>query len=129
MLLMRTIEDPAHLVGKLVSTKPTLGLDHFALAMTQLGSMALSHGLCMGRRKLTILTPPALFLTWRLYLWDLISPLDSRPFQPLGATFGQNSMYCTTEPTGRYRLECSSGSLACGPCTFGARARSGGGRR
>ena len=75
MLLMRTIEDPAHPVGKLVSTKLTLGLDHFALAMTHLGPMALSHGLCMGRRQLTILTPPALFLTWRLYLWDLISPL------------------------------------------------------
>jgi hypothetical protein len=89
MLLMRRIEDPARPVGKLVSTKLTLGLDHFALAMTQLGSMALSHGLCMGRRQLTILTPPALFLTWRVYLWDLISPLDSRPFQPLGAAFGQ----------------------------------------
>jgi Recombinase zinc beta ribbon domain len=36
---------------------------------------------------------------------------------------------CNSQPTGRYRLECSSGSLACGPCTFGDRARSEGGRR
>jgi hypothetical protein len=48
---------------------------------------------------------------------------------PPSSSMARNSMFCTTEPTGRYRLECSSGSLAYEPCTFGARGGSGGGRR
>jgi hypothetical protein len=33
MLVMRTTENPAYPLGKLVSTKHSLGLDHFALAV------------------------------------------------------------------------------------------------
>jgi hypothetical protein len=36
---------------------------------------------------------------------------------------------CNSEPTGRCRSRCSSGSRVCGLCTFGGRAGSGGERR
>jgi len=57
---------------------------------------------------------------------------NSNRSAPLSVSRAQNRKpfsFCTREPTGRYRLEYSSGSLACGPCTFGDRARSEGGRR
>src|SRR3954452_12794364 len=37
MLVMRTTEDPADSVSKLVSAKQTVGFDHFALAMNPFG--------------------------------------------------------------------------------------------
>jgi len=40
-----------------------------------------------------------------------------------------SGMLCSSGPTGRYRLGCSSGSLAFGPCIPGGHGRSGGGRR
>src|SRR5829696_633837 len=69
MLVMRTTEDPTDPIRKLVGSKQPVWLDDLALAVyTHLGSMALSHGLCFGRRQLTILTPRPLSLTSRLCL-------------------------------------------------------------
>jgi hypothetical protein len=51
MLVMRTTENPTDSVGKLLSTQQTVGLDHFALAVNHLGSIAFSHGLCLAARR------------------------------------------------------------------------------
>jgi hypothetical protein len=37
MLVMRTVEDPTDPIGKLVSTKQSIRLNHFALAVNPLG--------------------------------------------------------------------------------------------
>src|SRR3712207_9285008 len=69
MLVMWTTKYPAYSVGKLVCSQKAVRFDDLALApCTHLGSMAFSHGLCLGRRQLTILTPSPLFLTRRLCL-------------------------------------------------------------
>jgi hypothetical protein len=62
VLVVRTTEDPTDpTIGELVSANQTAGFDHFALAVrTHLGSMVFGHGLCLGRRQLTILTPASL---------------------------------------------------------------------
>src|SRR5215208_7584458 len=75
MLVMRTTEDPADPLSKLVSAKQSLGLRDLALPWIHLGSMALSHGLLVGNRHATIRTPWPLALTWRL--WALIQPPTS----------------------------------------------------
>ena len=133
MLLMRTIEDPAYPLGKLVSTKLTLGLDHFALAMNPFGLYGVKPRTLLGQKAAydphstcAVLDVAVIFVGLDL---PPLTLAHSNRSAPLSASRARNSMYCTTEPTGRYRLERSSGSLACGPCTFGARARSGGGRR
>jgi hypothetical protein len=78
MLVVRTIEDPTHPVGKLVCPEQSIGLHHLSLCVEiHFGSMALSHGLCFGRRQLTILTPQPLSLTWRLcFPSHLLSSLE-----------------------------------------------------
>jgi hypothetical protein len=73
MLVMRTTEDPADPLSKLVSAKQSLGLRDLALPWIHLGSVALSHGLLVGNRHATIRTPWPLALTWQL--WALIQPL------------------------------------------------------
>jgi hypothetical protein len=64
---MRTIEDTTNPLGELVSAQRIIavGLEHFSLAVYPLG---FSHGLCLGNKQLTILTPSPLSLTWRLCL-------------------------------------------------------------
>src|SRR5918999_4210548 len=71
MLVMWTTEDPTDPLCELISAQQTVGLYHLSLApWIHFGSMAFSHGLCLGRRQLTILTPASLpfFLTSRLCL-------------------------------------------------------------
>src|SRR5215213_2098818 len=69
MLVVRTTERPAHPVGQFIRAQQSIELHHLALAMrTHLGSMEFSHGLCFGRRHLTILTPQPLSFTSRLCL-------------------------------------------------------------
>ena len=58
---VRALEDMVKWTGMWVSGSTTL-----RLPCTHLGSMALSHGLCLGKRQLTILTPSPLSLTSRL---------------------------------------------------------------
>src|SRR5215210_362498 len=71
------------------------------LACTHLGSMALSHGLCLGRRQLTILTPPPLCLTSRLCLpsqrlsslemcQEALSQMSTITFLPISSSFSQH---------------------------------------
>src|SRR4051794_26538690 len=102
MLVVRTTEDPANPVGKLMGTQQTVGLYHFSLAMrTHLGSMAFSHGLCLGNRQLTILTPLPLFLTSRLCLPSqrltsrlmcqlALSQMRSKTSLPTASSFSQH---------------------------------------
>jgi len=60
---MWTIEDPADSIGELISAQKVLGLYNFSLApCTHFGSMAFSHGLCLGNKQLMILTPSPLCL-------------------------------------------------------------------
>jgi hypothetical protein len=67
MLVVRTTEDPANSVGELVSSQQSVGFYDLALAVYPLGLyVALSHGLCLGSRQLTILTPRPLVFTSRL---------------------------------------------------------------
>src|SRR5215208_2928849 len=75
MLVMRTTEDPADPLSKLVSAKQSLGLCDLALPWIHLGSIALSHGLLVGNRHATIRSPWPLALTSRL--WAVIQPLTS----------------------------------------------------
>src|SRR5215211_6039349 len=63
---MRTIEDPANPIGEFEAPSSPSGSTTLRLPCTHLGSMAFSHGLCFGRRQLTILTPSPLSLTRRL---------------------------------------------------------------
>jgi hypothetical protein len=65
---MRTSENPTHPVGELVCSEKPPGSTTLRLACTHFGSMELSHGLCLGKRQLTILTPPPFSLTSRLCL-------------------------------------------------------------
>jgi hypothetical protein len=70
MLVMRTTKYPAYSIRELISSQQTLGLHDLALApCIHLGSMAFNHGLCLGRRQLTILTPRPLSLTSRGYVF------------------------------------------------------------
>src|SRR5215213_2606077 len=69
MLVMGTTKRPAHPLGEFIRAQQSIELHHLALAMrAHLGSMEFSHGLCFGRRQLTILTPQLLSLTSRLCL-------------------------------------------------------------
>src|SRR3712207_695557 len=106
MLVMRTTENPAYPLGKLVSAKQSVGLYHLALAMhpfglDHLGSIALSHGLFLGRRQLTILTPRSLFLTsrlcfpshlltWRLMCQEALSQMRTNTFLPTASSLWQH---------------------------------------
>ncbi len=69
MLVVRTPEDRADALGNLVSAQKPLGFHHLALAMNPLGSIALSHGLLVGKKQLMILTPSTIspFFTFLLY--------------------------------------------------------------
>jgi hypothetical protein len=66
MLVVRTTKYPADSVGQLISAKQPLGLCALAFAGNPLGLYGLSHGLLVGNRHPTILTPWPLALTWRL---------------------------------------------------------------
>ncbi len=68
MLVMRTTEDPANPLGKLVGARQTVGLYHFALAVDPLGLYRVQPRALLGqKRQLTILiTPSPLLLTSRL---------------------------------------------------------------
>src|SRR5215208_6473915 len=67
MLVVRTIENPAHPVGKLIRSEEPIGLDHLSLSVNPFGLyVAFSHGLFFGSRQLTTLTPRPLCLTRRL---------------------------------------------------------------
>ena len=69
MLVVRTTKYPAYPIRKLVGTKKSIGLDHFALAVDPFGFYGVKpRTLLRKRRQLTILTPSPLFLTWRLCL-------------------------------------------------------------
>jgi hypothetical protein len=64
---MRTTEDLANPLCEFVGAQQTIGLYHLALAVYPLGLYGIvSHGLCLGKRQLTILTPSPLLLTSRL---------------------------------------------------------------
>src|SRR5215216_5579758 len=103
MIVMRTIERPADPVGELVGPSTPSNSTTFRFPCTHLGSMALSHGLCLGRRQLTILTPASapLFLTRRLCLPShrltsletcqlALSQMSSRVFLPVASSPSQH---------------------------------------
>src|SRR5215208_1686249 len=50
MLVMRTTEDPADPLGKLVSAQQTLGLDHFSLAVNPLGLYGVKPRTLLGQK-------------------------------------------------------------------------------
>src|SRR5829696_74446 len=50
MLVMRTTEDPANPLGKLVSAQQTLGLDHFSLAVNPLGLYGVKPRTLLGQK-------------------------------------------------------------------------------
>jgi hypothetical protein len=52
MRVMRTTEDPAYPLGKLVSPQKTLGLDHFALAMNPFGLDGIQPRALLGQSSL-----------------------------------------------------------------------------
>jgi hypothetical protein len=56
MLVVRTTEDATDPIGEFVGAKQTLGLYNLALAVDPFGfDRVESHGLCLGKRQLTIL--------------------------------------------------------------------------
>jgi hypothetical protein len=72
-LVMRTTEDPADPLSKLVSAEQSLRLDYLAFAVDPLGLYrTLSHGLLVGRRQGTIRTPASLPLSLTSRLWAAI---------------------------------------------------------
>ncbi len=67
MLVVRTVEGRANVLGQLLGAEQPIGFHHpLRLPCTHLGSIGFSHGLCLGSRQLMILTPRPLFLTPRL---------------------------------------------------------------
>ena|SRR5215212_902408 len=50
MLVMRTTKDPAYPIRELVSTKHSLGLDHFALAMNPFGLYSVEPRTLLGQK-------------------------------------------------------------------------------
>jgi hypothetical protein len=68
MLVIWTTENPAYPLGKPYAPRSSSGSTTLRFACTQLGSMEFSHGLRLGKRQRTILTPRSLFLTSRLCL-------------------------------------------------------------
>src|SRR5215204_5409205 len=104
MLVMRTTEDPANPLGKLVSAQQTLGLEHFSLAVNPLGLYGVKPRTLLGHKtKLTILTPAfsPLFLTQRLCLPSqrltsletcqlALSQIRSRTFLPAASSFSEH---------------------------------------
>jgi hypothetical protein len=65
---MRTTEEPAYALAESVCSSNPSDSTTLRLPCTHLGSMAFSHGLCLGNRQLTILTPRPLSLTSSLCL-------------------------------------------------------------
>src|SRR3982751_5963556 len=73
---MITAEDLADPVGELMSREHPIRLDRLAFALgTHLGSIALSHGLFLGKKQGTMGTPQPLSLTSRL--WTAIQSLTN----------------------------------------------------
>jgi len=129
---MRTSEHPAYPIGKLVGSKePVRGSTTLRLACTHLGSIALSHGLCLGRRQLTILTPSPPSLTRRLCLpshrltsletrQEALSQIRSGTFLPRASSLSQlhsrNRVWSSLASPPRT-------SARCRPSLEGSRAR------
>src|SRR5215208_6806880 len=99
MIVVRTTKHPAHPLGKLVRPQQTVRLDDLALCVDPLGLYGVKHGLCFGRRQLTILTPASLplSLTRRLCFpshlltslemcQEALSQMSSRTFLPISSS-------------------------------------------
>jgi hypothetical protein len=75
---MRTIENLTDPVGEFVCPEKSLRLDDLGFRVgTHFGSMEFNHGLCLGKRQLTILTPASLPLSLTRRLCDPSQRLTS----------------------------------------------------
>ncbi len=67
MFVMRTAENSAHPLGKLVCSEQSIGLDHLSLSMNPLRLYGVKPRTFLRKsRQLTTLTPRPLSLTFRL---------------------------------------------------------------
>jgi hypothetical protein len=102
MLVMRTVEDPTDPIGKLVSTKQSIRLNHFALAVNPLGLYGVKLRTLLGKKAaydphsaaapfdLLGLCFPSHLLSWRLMCQLALSQMRTNTFLPAASSFSQH---------------------------------------